>query len=90
MLHITEYTQNLKNKIMKAKEFLHSDEINEWDTIFDPGGKQEYTEDQLIRFAEIWLEKDKISDESITMYLKENLDEPIMPNHIDRITGKSK
>ena len=75
---------------MKAKEFLHSDEINEWDTIFDPGGKQEYTEDQLIRFAEIWLEKDKISDESITMYLKENLDEPIMPNHIDRITGKSK
>ena len=78
---------------MKAKEFLHSDEINEWDTIFDPGGKQEYTEEQLIRFAEIWLEKDKISDESISMYLKENLDiidEPIMPNHIDRITGKSK
>ena len=78
---------------MKAKEFLHSDEINEWDTIFDPGGKQEYTEDQLIRFAEIWLEKDKISDESISMYIKENLDiidEPIMPNHIDRITGKSK
>tara|TARA_R110002167_G_scaffold16369_1_gene64145 strand:+ start:215 stop:487 length:273 start_codon:yes stop_codon:yes gene_type:complete len=90
MLHITEYTLNLKNKIMKAKEFLHSDEINEWDTIFDPGGKQEYTEEQLIRFAEIWLEKDKISDESISMYLKENLDEPIMPNHIDRITGKSK
>tara|TARA_R110000796_G_scaffold17226_7_gene53229 strand:- start:6854 stop:7090 length:237 start_codon:yes stop_codon:yes gene_type:complete len=78
---------------MKAKEFLHSDEINEWDTIFDPGGKQEYTEEQLIRFAEIWLEKDKISDESISMYIKENLDiidEPIMPNHINRITGKSK
>ena len=76
-----------------AKEFLHSDEINEWDTIFDPGGKQEYTEEQLIRFAEIWLEKDKISDESISMYIKENLDiidEPIMPNHINRITGKSK
>ena len=47
MLHITEYTQNLKNKIMKAKEFLHSDELNEWDTVFDPGGKQEYTEEQL-------------------------------------------
>tara|TARA_R110002126_G_scaffold134419_7_gene278568 strand:+ start:949 stop:1191 length:243 start_codon:yes stop_codon:yes gene_type:complete len=76
-----------------AKEYLHSDEINEWDTIFDPGGKQEYTEEQLIRFAEIWLEKDKISDESISMYIKENLDiidEPIMPNHINRITGKSK
>ena len=78
---------------MEAKEYLHSDEINEWDTIFDPGGKQEYTEEQLIRFAEIWLEKDKISDESISMYIKENLDiidEPIMPNHINRITGKSK
>jgi len=42
------------NKINSAKEFLHSDELNEWDTIFDPGGKQEYTEEQLIRFAEIW------------------------------------
>tara|TARA_R110000737_G_scaffold55541_2_gene78817 strand:- start:936 stop:1151 length:216 start_codon:yes stop_codon:yes gene_type:complete len=42
---------------MKAKEFLHSDELNEWDTVFDPGGKQEYTEDQLIRFAEIWSDK---------------------------------
>ena len=37
-----------------AKEYLHSDEINEWDTIFDPGGKQEYTEEQLISFAERW------------------------------------
>ena len=41
----------------EAKEFLHSDELNEWDTVFDPGGKQEYTEDQLIRFAEIWSDK---------------------------------
>ena len=39
---------------MTAKEYLHSDELNEWDTIFDPGGKQEYTEEQLIRFAEMW------------------------------------
>ena len=38
-----------------AKEYLHSDELNEWDTVFDPGGKQEYTEEQLIRFAELWL-----------------------------------
>ena len=39
---------------MDAKEYLHSDELNEWDTIFDPEGKQEYTEEQLIRFAELW------------------------------------
>tara|TARA_R110002051_G_scaffold30319_8_gene70207 strand:+ start:3391 stop:3585 length:195 start_codon:yes stop_codon:yes gene_type:complete len=42
---------------MDAKEFLHSDKLNEWDTIFDPGGKQEYTEEQLIRFAELWVER---------------------------------
>tara|TARA_R110002167_G_scaffold126382_1_gene307095 strand:- start:2798 stop:2998 length:201 start_codon:yes stop_codon:yes gene_type:complete len=40
-----------------AKEFLHSDELNEWDTIFDPPVKCEYSEEQLIRFAEIWLIK---------------------------------
>ena len=39
---------------MTAKEYLHSDIISELDPIFDPGGKQEYTEEQLIRFAEIW------------------------------------
>ena len=37
-----------------AKEFLHSDEMHEDDSVFNPGGKQEYTEEQLIRFAEIW------------------------------------
>ena len=43
-------------KEMDAKEYLHS--IHEDDSIFDPGGKQEYTEEQLIRFAEKWaLEK---------------------------------
>jgi hypothetical protein len=25
--------------------------MDEWDTVFDPGGKQEYTEAQMIRFA---------------------------------------
>tara|TARA_R100000541_G_scaffold59327_1_gene72823 strand:- start:1374 stop:1544 length:171 start_codon:yes stop_codon:yes gene_type:complete len=40
-----------------AKEYLHSDELSEWDIVFDPGGKQEYTEEQLIRFAEMWAEK---------------------------------
>ena len=39
---------------MEAKEYLHSDEINEWDTIFDPPVKCEYSEEQLIRFAEMW------------------------------------
>ena len=38
---------------MNAKEYLH-DKMDEWDTVFDPGGKQEYTEEQLIRFAEMW------------------------------------
>ena len=37
---------------MDAEEFLNS--IDEWDIIFDPEGKQEYTEAQLIRFAEMW------------------------------------
>tara|TARA_R110002074_G_scaffold315962_1_gene486377 strand:+ start:3972 stop:4190 length:219 start_codon:yes stop_codon:yes gene_type:complete len=37
-----------------AKEYLHSDEISEWDTIFDPPKKCEYTEEQLISFAERW------------------------------------
>tara|TARA_R110002096_G_scaffold91384_3_gene206747 strand:+ start:477 stop:701 length:225 start_codon:yes stop_codon:yes gene_type:complete len=40
-----------------AKDYLHSEELSEWDTVFDPGGKQEYTEEQLIRFAEIWSKK---------------------------------
>jgi|TARA_R110000744_G_scaffold195378_1_gene314387 hypothetical protein len=39
---------------MDAKEYLHSDAINEFDTIFDPPVKCEYSEEQLIRFAELW------------------------------------
>ena len=50
-------TQEGLSTPITAKQFLHSDELNEWDTVFDPGGKQEYTEEQLIRFAELWLEK---------------------------------
>ena len=42
--------------VKTAKEYLHSEELSEWDTVFDPGGKQEYTEEQLIRFAELWAE----------------------------------
>ena len=45
-----------------AKDYLHSDELSEWDTVFDPGGKQEYTEEQLIRFAEMWA-KLKVDEE---------------------------
>ena len=47
-------TQEGLDTPITAKQFLHSDELNEWDTVFDPGGKQEYTEEQLIRFAEMW------------------------------------
>jgi len=36
------------------KEYLHSDRIHEDDSVFDPGGKQEYTEEQLLRFAKMW------------------------------------
>ena len=38
---------------MDAKEYLH-DKMDECDTVFDPPVKCEYTEEQLIRFAEIW------------------------------------
>ena len=36
-----------------AKEYLH-DKMDEWDTVFDPPTKCEYSEEQLIRFAEVW------------------------------------
>ena len=42
-----------------AKEYLHSDELNEWDTIFDPPVKCEYSEEQIIRFAELWVIKNE-------------------------------
>ena len=48
-----KYKQNI---LMDAKEYLH-EIMDEWDTVFDPGGKQEYTEEQLIRFAELWVLK---------------------------------
>ena len=35
-----------------AKEYLH--DMDEWDTVFDPPVKCEYSEEQLIRFAEVW------------------------------------
>ena len=45
---------------MDAKEYLHSDEMNDWDTIFDEPVKCEYTEEQLIRFAELWAVKKQL------------------------------
>ena len=42
---------------MKIEKFI--EEMDEWDTVFDPRGKQEYTEEQLIRFAEMWADKVK-------------------------------
>jgi hypothetical protein len=44
--------ENLKP--MTAEEF--QDSLNEWDTIFDPAEKPEYSQDQLIRFAELFAE----------------------------------
>lgn len=38
---------------MDAKEYLH-EIMHEDDSVFDPGGKQEYTEEQLLRFADLW------------------------------------
>ena len=37
---------------MDIKEYI--DKMDEWDTVFDPPVKCEYTEEQLIRFAEMW------------------------------------
>jgi hypothetical protein len=42
-----------KIKDMTTTEFLNN--LDEWDTVFDPNGKREYTEAQLIRFAELYL-----------------------------------
>jgi len=42
-----------------AKEYLHSDRLHEDDSVFDPGGKQEYTEEQLLRFADLWVIENK-------------------------------
>ena len=39
--------------MLDAHEYLH-DTMNEWDTVFDPPVKCEYSEEQLIRFAEVW------------------------------------
>ena len=44
----------LDNNVENVKEYLHSDELDEWDTVFDPPVKCEYSEEQLIRFAELW------------------------------------
>ena len=49
-------TQEGLNTPITAKQFLHSDEMHEDNSVFDPGGKQEYTEEQLLRFAELWAE----------------------------------
>lgn len=44
---------------MDAKEYLH-EVLNEWDTVFDPPVKCEYTEEQLLRFAELWAVKKQL------------------------------
>ena len=59
----------------EAKKFLHSDEINEWDKVFDPITKKvkcEYTEKQLVRFAEIWAKR-TISKLTILEFIKSKI-----------------
>ena len=45
--------------MLTAKEYLHSDGLLEDDTIFDPPVKCEYSEEQIIRFAELWVIKNE-------------------------------
>tara|TARA_R110000751_G_scaffold260681_1_gene360047 strand:+ start:665 stop:1018 length:354 start_codon:yes stop_codon:yes gene_type:complete len=42
------------NENMTAEEY--QDSLSEWDSIFDPAEKPEYSQDQLIRFAELFAE----------------------------------
>jgi len=52
-----------------AKEYLHSDAIREWDSVFDPATEKcEYTEEQLIRFAELWAASVLIAKENEERY----------------------
>ena len=45
--------------MLTAKEYLHGDDLSEDDTIFDPPVKCEYSEEQIIRFAELCVIKNK-------------------------------
>ena len=38
---------------MKEIELFYED-LDEWDSVFDPVDKPEYSHDQLIRFARLW------------------------------------
>ena len=57
---------------MDAKEYLHSNNINEFDSIYDPCDpttqKCEYTEEQLIRCAELWAAAVFIKKENADRY----------------------
>tara|TARA_R110001592_G_scaffold269957_1_gene536252 strand:+ start:149 stop:349 length:201 start_codon:yes stop_codon:yes gene_type:complete len=57
----------MKDSDKTAEQFQES--LNEWDTIFDPSEKPEYSQEQLIRFAELFLEY-KLSNIKIS---KDNL-----------------
>jgi hypothetical protein len=34
------------------------EDMDEWDTVFDPTDKPEYSHAQLLRFAELWAERE--------------------------------
>ena len=57
----------MKDSDKTAEQFQES--LNEWDTIFDPSEKPEYSQEQLIRFAELFLDY-KLSNIKIS---KDNL-----------------
>ena len=38
---------------MKKIELFY-ESMDEWDSVFDPTDKPEYSHDQLVRFAELW------------------------------------
>ena len=39
------------------KIVLFYEGMDEWDTVFDPADKPEYSHDQLIRFARLWADE---------------------------------
>ena len=55
---------------MTAEEY--QDSLDEWDTIFDPADKPEYSQEQLIRFAELFAEY-KLKQKQVLRALRREL-----------------
>jgi len=39
--------------------------MDEWDTVFDPTDKPEYSHEQLLRFAELWAEEQNKKNDKV-------------------------